>query len=198
MNHRFFRVQTIKWLRGAAVCAGMCTLLAAPVLAQEGDATTTGAGPVFRWINFAIVAGLIIWGFAKAAPALRDRAQSISKQIAEGTRAREAAERQRQEVQAKLSKIDQEVAQIRAGAKKAADAEAQRLRSLARDEAQSIEKAGLAEILAAERAARIELKALAGRLAVAQAEAVLREQMTPTAEAGLFRAFIDELQGSKN
>jgi F-type H+-transporting ATPase subunit b len=198
MNHPPFGGPTIGSLRRAALCAATCALLAAPAFAQDGDATTTGAGPVFRWLNFAIVAALIVWGFSKAAPALRNRADNISKQIAEGARAREAAEKQRQEVQAKLAKIDEEVGQIRADAKKAADVESQRLRALAKDEAQSIEKAGLAEILAAERAARLELKELAGRLAVTQAEAVLREQMTPSAEAGLFRAFLDELQGSRN
>jgi len=198
MNHRFSRSQISELARRAIFVAATCVLAAAPVFAQEGDATTTGVGPVFRWINFAIVAALIIWGFSKFGPVARKNAEEISRKIAEGTRAREAAEKQRQEVQAKMASIDEEVAQLRAEAKKAADAEAQRLRAMAKEEAQSIERAGLAEILAAERAARIELKVLAGKLAVTQAEAALRQQITPAAEASLFRAFIDELQGSRN
>jgi F-type H+-transporting ATPase subunit b len=198
MNQRLFRRQTIELLRRGALIAATCAALAAPAFAQEGDATTTGVGPVFRWINFAIVALLVMWGFSKAVAPLRKRAADISNKIAEGARAREAAEKQRQEVQAKLATIDDEVAQLRADAKRAADAEALRLRGLAKEEAQSIERAGLAEILAAERAARIELKALAGQLAVRQAEAVLRQQINPAAEAGLFRAFIEELQESRN
>jgi F-type H+-transporting ATPase subunit b len=198
MNHRFFRGQAIEWAGRSGGCALLCVLLAAPAFAQKGDLTATGAGPVFRWINFAIVAALIVWGFSKAVPFFGKNADDISRAIAEGVQARQAAEKQRQEVQAKLARIDEEVAELRAEAQRAAEAEAQRLRALAKEDAQGIERAGLAEILAAERAARIELKALAGRLAVTQAEAVLRQQINPATEAGLFRAFIDELQGSKN
>ena len=54
-------------------------------------------------------------------------------------------------------------------------------------EAETIERAAQAEIAAAERAARLELKALAARLAVERAEAVLRGELTPEAEAALFR-----------
>ncbi len=62
-------------------------------------------------------------------------------------------------------------------AKRDADAEALRLRALAREEAAKIEKSALAEIAAAERATRLELKALAARMAVERAEALLRDRI---------------------
>ena len=54
--------------------------------------------------------------------------------------------RQRREVQAKLAGIDEEVERIREEAKRDAEAEAVRLRNLARQEAEMIERAAQAEI----------------------------------------------------
>jgi F-type H+-transporting ATPase subunit b len=176
-------------------------LVAAPVLAEEGEASPAESttGWVFRWLNFAIVFGAIGYAMVKyAGPAFRRHTVEISEQIAEGTRAREAAERQRKEIEAKLAGLEAEVAEMRVQARRDADAEAQRLRALAREEAQKIDAAARAEIAAAERAARLELKALAARQAVERAEALLRQELTPKAEAALFAAFIQELAGSAN
>lgn len=172
---------------------------AAPAMAQEsGDTTTTTTGWVFRWINFAIVFGVIAWGFAKAGPYFRRNAEQISQRIAEGKRAREAAENQRRVVQEKMAHLDAEVAHLRADAERANENEAQRIRAMAKADAQNIERAGHAEIDAAEHAARLELKAFAGRVAVEQAEALLRDQMTATKEAAVFHAFVESLDGSRN
>jgi F-type H+-transporting ATPase subunit b len=182
-----------------ALSAFTLALLAAPAFAQEsGDATTSSTGWVFRWINFAIVFALIFWGFSKFGPAARRNADEISQKIAEGARAREAAENQRRAVQEKLSHLEADVAQLKADAKRAAEAETVRLRAMAREEAQAIERTGQAEIAAAEHAARLELKLLAGRLAVERAEALLRDQMTPATETAVFRAFVQKLQESRN
>ena len=177
----------------------LIALVAVPAMAQEsGDATTTTTGWVFRWINFAIVFGVIAWGFAKAGPYFRRNAEQISQRIAEGKRAREAAENQRRMVQEKMAHLDAEVVQLRADAQRANANEAQRIRAMAKADAQNIERAGQVEIAAAEHAARLELKAFAGRVAVEQAEVLLRDQMTASTEAAVFRAFVESLDGSRN
>jgi F-type H+-transporting ATPase subunit b len=175
-------------------------LVAAPALAQEGESSPAESptGQIFRWLNFAILFGLIVYGIRKAGPYFRSRSEEISRKIAEGARAREAAEKQRRKAQAKLAGIETEVAELRLEAKRGAEAEAERLRALARTEAETIERAAQAEIAAAERAALLELKALAARMAVERAEAVLRRELTANAEAALFRAFIAELEGNVN
>ncbi len=180
---------------------GMLLLLwAVPVLAQEGEASPAESpmGWVFRWINFAIVVVGIAYAFRKASPIFRRHADEISERIAEGTRARETAEKQRREVQAKLAGIEEEVARMRVEAKRGAEAEAERLRELARTEAEMIERAAQQEIAARERAARLELKALAARLAIERAEAMLRQAMTPESEAVLFGTFVRQLEGKVN
>ena len=178
----------------------MIVLMAAPAMAQEQttDAATTTTGWVFRWINFAIIVALIVWGFSKAGPYFGRTAERISQRIAEGKRAREAAENQRRIVQEKMAHLDAEVAQLRADAQRANQNEAQRIRAMAKEEAQHIERAGHAEIAAAEHAARLELKAFAARVAIEQAEVLLREQMTAVTEAAVFRTFVESLEGSGN
>ncbi len=175
-------------------------LTAAPALAQENQPSQADSsmGWIFRWINFAIVVALIAYGFCKARPAFRRHTEEISQKIAEGTRAREAAEQQRREAQAKLAGIDAEVATLREDAKRGAGAEAERIRALAKSEAEMIERAAQAEIVAAERAARLELKAAAARVAVERAEGLLRDEMTPSTESALFQTFVAELERSAN
>ncbi|HYL68378.1 MAG TPA: ATP synthase F0 subunit B [Candidatus Limnocylindria bacterium] len=190
-----------RFLRALSSLVMLMLLAALPALAQEGEASPVDspAGWIFRWLNFAIVFGAIGYlAWKKGGPYFRAQAEEISRKIAEGARAREAAERQRQEVQAKLANIESEIATIRADSKRDAEAEAQRLRSLAREEAQKIERAAQAEIAAAERASRMELKSLAARMAVERAEALLRNELTPKSEAALFQTFVQELERSVN
>ena len=55
-----------------------------------------------------------------------------------------------------------------------------------------------AEIDAAERAARLELKALAASLAVDGAESLLAKQLTPAAQETLVDTFVKSLEGRPN
>jgi F-type H+-transporting ATPase subunit b len=186
----------------AAVGAAMVALLlvAGPAFAQAGNDTGTDStsGWAFRWINFALLMAILVYGFSKAAPKFRAHSEEISKKIAEGTRAREAAEQMRREVRTKMAGIDAELAAMRADAKRAGEVEAERIRAMAKSEAEMIERAAGAEIAAAERASRLELRAAAARLAVERAEAMLREQLTSSDESALFRTFVAELERSPN
>jgi F-type H+-transporting ATPase subunit b len=187
--------------RALALSSVSFLLMAIPALAEEAAPApeNSQAGWVFRWINFAIVLGAIVYFFVKvAAPALRLRSEEIAQKIAEGARAREAADTRRREVQAKLAGVDKEIALLREEAKRSALAEAARLKALARQEAEVIERAAQAEIRAAQRAAALELKSLAARLAIERAEATLANQITPEAQTSLFRAFVAELDRSPN
>jgi F0F1-type ATP synthase membrane subunit b/b' len=174
-------------------------LVAGPVFAQNsGSETDTTSGWVFRWINFGLLVALLAYGFAKAAPKFRKNSEDISRKIAEGARAREAAEQQRREVRTKIAGIEAEVATMREDAKRGAEAEAERIRALAKSEAEMIERAAQAEIAAAERASRLELRGTAARLAVERAERILREHLTASDESTLFRTFVAELERSPN
>ena len=191
-------MRRLQWLVPAFVT---CIFAAAPLLAAEGNesAADTAIGWVFRWLNFALVFGGGGYILAKHAPPFfRRRADTIAGAINEAARVKAEAEQRRREAEAKLANLEKEIAEMRATARRDADAEAERIRVLAREEAKKIDLAADAEIHAAERAARMELKTIGGRLAIERAEALLREEITPKTEAALFRNFIAELEGSVN
>ena len=173
-----------------------------PLLAEEREKpppTESGMGLVFRWLNFAIVLGVTVFVAVKwGGPYFRAKAEETAGKIAEGARAREAAERQKEEIRRKLAGLEDEVKRLRAEAKRDAEAEGKRVRELARAEAEKIERAAQLEIEAAGRAAHLELKALAARLAVERAEVLLAKEMTPQAETALFRTFVAELERNVN
>jgi F-type H+-transporting ATPase subunit b len=187
--------------RRVALLMFSALLIALPAMAQEGGdaATDSSLGHTFRWVNFAIILGLLVYAFAKwGGPIFRGKAREISEKIAEGTRARETAERQRQEIQAKVANLETEIEQLRIQAKRDADSEAQRLRDTGRFESEKIEQAARVEIDAAARAGRHELKALGARLSIQLAEAMLRQELTPQAETKLFHSFVAELGRNVN
>jgi F-type H+-transporting ATPase subunit b len=176
----------------------LLALTALPAMAQEGEASPVDStiGWVFRWLNFAIVFGVIAYfAIKKGGPYFRRNADEIARKIEEGARAREQAEQRRKEIEAKLANLPADVEQMRAEAKRMGLADAQRIRAMARQEAEKIEQSAQAEIVAAERAARIELKALAARIAVENAEKLLESELTRDAEKRLFRTFVAELAG---
>jgi F-type H+-transporting ATPase subunit b len=186
--------------RAAGVFCVSLLLTAAPAFAQEAASETESpVGRIFRWLNFAIVFAILAYVVAKyGAPGFRRRAVEISEKIAEGARAREAAETQRREIQAKVANLQNEIEQLRLQGRRDAEDEAQRLRDTVRSESEKIELAARAEIDAAARAGRLELKALGARLSVQLAEAMLRQELTPQAEAKLFHSFVGELGRNVN
>jgi F-type H+-transporting ATPase subunit b len=171
----------------------------APAAEQGASAAHEHSVEIFKWINFAIVAGLLGWVFLKLTPPIfRKRAESIGSAITQATAAKTEADRQLQDAEGKLARLQQEVTQLRATAEREGIAETERLRSATQDEVQKIGAAGKAEIEAAERAARMELKAMAANLAVDGAESLLANQLTPQTQEALVSAFVKTLEGRPN
>jgi F-type H+-transporting ATPase subunit b len=167
--------------------------------AEEGGAAKERVTEIFKWINFAIVAGLIIWVFGKVLPPkFRSNANKISSAISNATTAKTEADRQLREAEAKLANLQREVAELRAFAEREGTGEAERIRALAKSDAQKIFLAAKAEIEAVERAARLELKAIAANLALDGAESLLAKQLTPQAQESLVSAFVKSLDGRPN
>jgi F-type H+-transporting ATPase subunit b len=176
-----------------------CVALSAYAAEEGGNAATERANEIFKWINFAIVAAVLVWLFAKKLPPwFRGNADKISSAITKATAAREEAERQVREAEAKLANLKQEIAALQATAKLEAEQEGERLRALAQSDAKKVGVAAQAEIEAAERAARLELKTLAASLAVDGAETLLAKQLTPSAQESLVDSFVKSLEGRPN
>jgi F0F1-type ATP synthase membrane subunit b/b' len=175
-----------------------CTALNAHA-AEEGAAANERATEIFKWINFAIVAGAMVWLFGKYLPLkFRSNAEKISSAITEATAAKAAADRQLREAETKLANLQKEVAELRAFAGREGASEAERIRALAKSDAQKIFLVAKAEIEAAERAARLELKAIAAKLSVDGAETLLAKQLTPQTQESLVSSFVKSLEGRPN
>jgi F-type H+-transporting ATPase subunit b len=174
-------------------------LVVASARAEEAGGTGDWANELFKWINFAVFFGFLIWLALKNGPAFfKGRADVISSEIQKATAAKSAAEKQLKEAETKLANLEQEVAQLRETAKRESAAEADRIRNLTRADAQKIDAAANAEVDAAERAARLELKALAANLAVDGAQTLLESQLTPSAQESLIKSFVKSLEGRPN
>jgi F-type H+-transporting ATPase subunit b len=166
---------------------------------EGGSAATERATEIFKWINFLIVAGVIIWVFGKKLPPVfRNRAEAVSSAITKATSAKAAADAQLRDAETRLANLEKEVAEFRALAEKEAAAEVERLRAATQSDTQKIAAAAKAEIEAAERTARLELKALAASLAVDGAETLLRKQLTPKVQESLISNFVNSLEGRPN
>jgi F-type H+-transporting ATPase subunit b len=173
---------------------------AATFAAEEGGSSGEHSiEMIFKWIHFAIVAGLLYWVFGKLLPPVfRRNADNISSAITKATAAKVEAERKLQEAVTKMGNLEQEVAEFRAQAQRDAAAEVGRLRAATVLDVEKIRAAAKAEIEAAERAARVELKELAAKLAVDGAESLVAKQMTPAVQEAMISSFVQSLQGRPN
>src|SRR6202163_3006525 len=136
---------------GKLVASALAVLLFATVSAyaaeEGGNATTERANEIFKWINFAIVAGVIAWVFLKLTPSFfRKNAETISSAITKATAAKAEAERQLRGAEQKLARLEQEAAELRATAQRESAAEAERLRAITQSDIQKVGVAARAEM----------------------------------------------------
>jgi len=166
---------------------------------EPGSASQQSAENLFKWINFAVVAGVIVWLCVRKGPGFFGRrADAISSDIQKSTEAKKKADQQLLDAETKLQNLEREVADLRATAQRESAAEADRIRDLTVTDEQKIAEAGKVEVVAAERAARLELKALAANLAVSGAESLLVKQLTPAAQEALINNFVKTLDWRPN
>jgi len=172
-------------------------LMALPVLAAEGaepDPADSTAGLIFRWLNFLIVFGGIGWLIAKYGGAFfRGNAKEIAASIVEATAAKTEADRELRQVEAKVARLDQDVAEMRGEARRNWAAESERLRASGLAEIEKINVAARGELAASERAAQQQVREIAASMAVERAAAVVSARMNAETRARMFQAFLSEL-----
>lgn len=147
-------------------------------------------------LNFAVIAGLIIWAGRKYLPGMfRGRTAAIQKAMQEAQKASEEARRKLAEIESRLQKLDVEIGMMRDAAEKEGTAEEARIQAAAEEDARKIIASAEQEIAAAAKAARRQLTAHAADLAVGLAAKQIRVD-APTDQA-LVRDFAAQL-GSNN
>jgi F-type H+-transporting ATPase subunit b len=143
-------------------------------------------------LNFAIVVGVIVWASKKNLPAVfRSRTASIQKSIEEARHASEDANQRLAQIETRLGRLDDEIAQMRATSEKEAAVEEERIKASAVEDAKRIVESAEQEIAAAAKAARRELTSYAADLAVTLATKQI--QVDTNTDQALVRHFASQL-----
>ncbi len=147
---------------------------------------------VFWCLNFAVVLAVILWAVkSKVLVSMRERTVLIRKSMDEAKKASEAAMARLSDIEGRLSKLDGEVAVLKAQAEKDFSTEEARIRQAAEDDAKRVVEFAETEISAAAKAARRDLKAFAAELAVELAEKKI--QIDPQTDRQLVSTFVNDL-----
>jgi F-type H+-transporting ATPase subunit b len=165
--------------------------------ASEGHAKEGEEGNMepWKWANFLVLAGGFGYLIGKnAGPFFDGRTAQIRKDMVEAAAARQDAEARAAEVQRRLDNLETEIAALRAEANRQGEAEAQRLTQQTAAEVAKIQAHAEQEIVAAGKAARLELKRYSAGLAIGLAEQKIRARITSSTEDDLVRSFVDNLK----
>jgi F-type H+-transporting ATPase subunit b len=152
------------------------------------------AATSFEIFNFAILAILLLWLVVKTLPkAFRNRSGVIQKQLVDARTVTEEAAIRLSGVEARLSKLDEQIAAMRTQSEKDAAADEQHIKASVEEEKQKILTAAEQEIAAATTHARRQLQQYAAELAIDQAA----QKLVVSAETDrlLVQAFASRLAG---
>ncbi|MBI3651299.1 MAG: ATP synthase F0 subunit B [Acidobacteria bacterium] len=152
---------------------------------------------LWQIVNFVVFVAILVYllrnkiGIGKV---FNDRAASIRKELDKAKIEKAEAERKLAEVEARLSKLDEEVALMREDAEREAEREATRIREAAAQEAEKIRQMTAREIAGALKEARAELRAFVAENSVAMAEAIIKRELKPEDNRRLLSKYVDELR----
>jgi F-type H+-transporting ATPase subunit b len=173
------------WLCGATVFAQE------PAAAEQPDMT------LWKWLNFAMLAGLLGWLIVKyGGPLLVARSKQIHEGLAAGEKARAEADVRAAEVQAKLANLEKEITSMRLNAREEREREADRIRRDTQSEIARIHQQAEQEMESAGKLARLDVQRAAARLAVDLAEQKVRARMSQDVQSALLQAFMSDLTSS--
>ena len=128
------------------------------------------AATTFTVLNFVVLVALVGWFLLKTLPkTFRNRNTAIQKHLVEARTATEEANVRLTSVEARLSKLDEQIAALRTQSEKDAANDEQRIKASVEEEKQRILAAAEQEIAAASSNAQRQLQQYAANLAIEQA-----------------------------
>lgn len=144
------------------------------------------------WLNFAVVAIIIVWAARKFLPGMfRDRSQAIQQALQEARAASENANRRLADIESRLRQLDVEIAQMQSAAEREATAEDDRIEKAAEQDIKKIVRSAEQEIARAAKQARRELSNHTADLAIALARSQIH--IDPNTDQVLVRTFASHL-----
>jgi F-type H+-transporting ATPase subunit b len=146
-------------------------------------------------IIFLVVIFLILRKpFAKA---MVDRRSEIKAELVKAKAEKAEAEQKLREIETRLSRLDEEIAEIKVNAENEAKAEYDRLLKQAGEEAARLKTMAEREIEGAAKAAQLQLKEFAAAKSVELAEKIIRKEIRPEDNSRLIEDFAKELEEVK-
>lgn len=147
---------------------------------------------VFVLFNFAVLAGAIGWFAKSSLPTMfRNRTAAIQKGIEEARKASAEASARLSDIEARLARLGDEVAVIRAAAEADFTAEEQRIKQSAEEDARAVVEGAQQEIAVAARSAQRDLKTFVADLAVNLAEKKIK--IDSATDEKLMNGFVTQL-----
>jgi F-type H+-transporting ATPase subunit b len=161
----------------AAAIAALCTLLPLAALAS-GGAAAGASNPwldiVFKFINFAMLLGIIYYALRKSLPQqLRDRKEGIARELQDALAAKDAAESKLADFQQRVANLEAEISKMKEDFKSEGELQKKRLGEEAILAADHIRKNAVAAGDREVKRVTEELKGDAARLALEIAEQIL-------------------------
>lgn len=169
-------------------------------------ASPTGEAPwwnkpgleAWKFVNLFIFLAVLIYILRRPlSEAFKARREGIRRELMRAQEERNAALAKLEEVEARLARLDSEVAGIREQSVKEAADERERLRLATEAEIEKLREQSRREIESAGKAARQELRQFAAEQSVRLAEEMIRQDMRPEDDARLISLEIEELGGAR-
>lgn len=180
----------IAGLLGYCLVCAPALLLAAP----EPAPSAPHRSEIFEWVNLAILVIVLIYVLRKpVAQFFRQSAIAVRESLEGGQKALAEARVQLEAAEDKLRRLEHEVMALKTSALKEIEAERERMRREAEQEAGRIIEQAEQTIRAAAVAAKIELKNFAAQQASARAEKMIREKLNDESQARLLSRFVEGL-----
>ena len=172
-----------------------CVCLAAlPLVCLAEEGGESGGMKAWEWANFLVLAAGLGYVIGKnAGPAFEERSRKLSQELVEAREMKEEADARAAAVERRLANLEAEIAGLRTEAQKEEQAEVSRYAQQTTAEIAKVQAHAEQEIASAGKAARMELKRHASKLALDLAETKLRARMTPETEGALMRGFVRNL-----
>ncbi|MER3427632.1 MAG: hypothetical protein C4334_05970 [Pyrinomonas sp.] len=175
----------------------MTDLFAIVFWAVEGDGSFLYDYNAWRVLNLLIfVAALYYFLRRPVGEVLRTRREAIKRELEQAKRERDAALTKLQEVDARLARLDQEVAEVRAQAEREAAEERERIARATEEEIKRLREQAAREIESAAKAARASLREFAAEQSVRLAEEMIKGDLRPEDDARLVRKYVEEIGGN--
>ena len=166
---------------------------------------TSGGGPwwnypgfeLWKFVNLAVFVGVAVYIHRRLGrpirQALRSRGERIKLELRDALAERDNALRRLQEVEARLSRLDEEVALAREQARLEADAESERIKRTTEAETTKLREQGQRDIETAAKIAKQELRRFAAEQSTKLAEESIRRELTPQDDSRLIDMGVDQI-----